>query len=94
MLSTSLKAVITQQLVKKEGKEGQVAAVEVLINTPSVANLIREGKTDQLESAMQSGGLAGMQTMDAVLQKLVETKVISLEEASEHAFDKDAFQAV
>ncbi len=92
MLSTSLKAVVTQQLVKKSGNDGQVAAVEVLINTPGVANLIREGKTDQLESAMQSGGLAGMQTMDTVLQKLVDSTMISLEEAWENAFDKESFK--
>lgn len=92
MLSTSLKAVVTQQLVKRTDKTGQVAAVEVLINTPGVANLIREGKTGQLESAMQSGGLAGMQSMDTQLQKMVESTLISLEEAWENAFDKDSFK--
>jgi twitching motility protein PilT len=64
MLSTSLRGVVSQQLLPKKGKPGRVAALEVLINTPAVANLIRQGKLDQLETAMQSGGNVGMQTMD------------------------------
>lgn len=93
MLSTSLRAVITQQLVRSNQEEGQLAALEILVNTPAVANLIREGKTDQLETVMQSDAVAGMQTMDTVLHKLVDSTLISLEEAYEKAWDKDAFQA-
>ena len=92
MLSTSLRAVITQQLVRSSQEEGQLAALEILVNTPAVANLIREGKTDQLETVMQSDAVAGMQTMDTVLHKLVDSTLISLEEAYEKAWDKDAFQ--
>ena len=55
MLSTSLRGVVSQQLIPKSNKQGRVAALEVLINTPAVANLIRQGKMDQLENAMQSG---------------------------------------
>ena len=56
MLSTSLRGVISQQLLPTKGKPGRVAALEILINTAAVANLIRQGKLDQLETAMQSGG--------------------------------------
>jgi twitching motility protein PilT len=56
MLSTSLRGVISQQLCPTKGKPGRVAALEILVNTPAVANLIRQGKLDQLENAMQSGG--------------------------------------
>ena len=58
-----------------------MAALEVLINTSAVANLIRQGKLDQLETAMQSGGAMGMQTMDSALMALVEGAVISGKEA-------------
>ena len=92
MLSTSLRAVIAQQLVEKQHEDGQMAAVEVLINTPAVANLIREGKTDQLETAMQSGASMGMQTMDSTLIKLLETTIISSSEAYEKAFKKELFE--
>ncbi len=91
MLSTSLRAVVTQQLVKKQFGEGQMAAMEVLLSTPAVANLIREGKTDQLETAMQSNTAQGMQTMDGTLQKLMETTQISLDEAYQKAFNKEYF---
>ena len=64
MISTSLRGVVSQQLLPTKGKPGRIAALEVLINTTAVANLIRQGKLDQLETAMQSGGNIGMQTMD------------------------------
>ncbi|HGG59644.1 MAG TPA: type IV pili twitching motility protein PilT, partial [Gammaproteobacteria bacterium] len=91
MLSTSLRAVITQQLVLKQEGQGQLAAVEVLINTPAVANLIREGKTDQLETAMQSGVGLGMQTMDGTLMNLLETTAITSQEAYNKSFKKELF---
>jgi twitching motility protein PilT len=56
MLSTSLRGVISQQLLQKADGEGRVAAMEILINTSAAANLIRQGKLDQLETVMQSGG--------------------------------------
>ena len=56
MLSTSLRGVISQQLLQRADKQGRVAALEILINTPAAANLIRQGKLDQLENTMQSGG--------------------------------------
>ncbi|MEE8426671.1 MAG: hypothetical protein V3S15_05255, partial [Woeseiaceae bacterium] len=62
------------------------------INTPAVANLIRQGKLDQLETAMQSGGSVGMQTMDSALLELVEKAWISGRDAYQYANDKAKFQ--
>lgn len=91
MLSTSIKAVISQQLVKRADGSGLAAAIEIMINNSAVSNLIREGKSDQLESAMQSGKSSGMQTMDGTLLKLLRDGVISPEEAYAKAFDKGNF---
>jgi len=94
MMSTSLRGVISQQLLPTEDKPGRVAALEILVNTPAVANLIRQGKLDQLETSMQSGGAAGMQTMDSALMKLVESGRVSRKEAYQQANNKAKFQAL
>ena len=94
MLSTSLRGVVSQQLLPTKGKPGRVAALEILVNTPAVANLIRQGKLDQLETAMQSGGAMGMQTMDSALMKLVETAMVSGKEAYQQANNKAKFQSL
>lgn len=94
MLSTSLRGVISQQLLPTKGKPGRVAAMEVLINTAAVANLIRQGKLDQLETAMQSGGASGMKTMDSALMELVEKKLVSGREAYQQANNKAKFQSI
>ncbi len=94
MLSTSLRGIISQQLLPLKDKPGRVAALEILVNTPGVANLIRQGKLDQLETAMQSGGTIGMQTMDSTLMDLVERNVISGQEAYQNANNKAKFQSV
>ncbi len=94
MLSTSLRGVVSQQLLPKKGKPGRVAALEILINTPAVANLIRQGKLDQLETAMQSGGNIGMQTMDAALLELVDKAWISGRDAYQQANNKAKFQKI
>jgi twitching motility protein PilT len=70
-LSVALQGVITQQLLPTADGAGRVAACEVMIPTPAVRNLIREGKTHQIPSAMQTGSSSGMQTMDAALATLV-----------------------
>jgi twitching motility protein PilT len=80
MLSESLIGVVAQMLVKKKGG-GRVGALEVLIGTPAVRNLIREGKTHQILSTMQVGQKSGMQTMEATLANLVTQGVVSLAEA-------------
>jgi twitching motility protein PilT len=80
MLSESLLGVVAQMLVKKKGG-GRVGAVEVLIGTAAIRNLIREGKTHQVLSTMQVGAKVGMQTMEASLASLVQQGVVSLGEA-------------
>lgn len=92
MISTSLRGVISQQLLPTKRDAGRVAALEVLINTSAVANLIRQGKLDQLETAMQSGGALGMQTMDSALMKLVESAEVSGKEAYLQADNKSKFE--
>ena len=87
MLSESLKGVITQTLCKKIGG-GRVAAMEILIATSGVANLIREGKTFQIPSAMQTGKNVGMQTMNDALLDLVKKKLVEPQEAYAKAIAK------
>ena len=94
MLSTSLRGVISQQLIPKADGNGRVAALEILVNTPAVANLIRQGKLDQLETTMQSGGSFGMRTMDSAIQSLLDSKQISGKEAFKKAINKAKFEAV
>lgn len=94
MLSTSLRGVISQQLLPTKHKPGRIAALEILINTSAVANLIRQGKFDQLETAMQAGGQIGMQTMDNALMDLVERKWVSGKEAYQQANNKQMFQKI
>lgn len=94
MLSTSLRGVISQQLLPTKHKPGRIAALEILVNTSAVANLIRQGKLDQLETAMQSGGAVGMQTMDSALMDLVERRFVSGKEAYQQAHNKVKFQQI
>nr|MBO2513533.1 type IV pili twitching motility protein PilT [Gammaproteobacteria bacterium] len=92
MLSTSLRGVISQQLVKKKDGSGRVAALEIMVNTPAVANLIRQGKLEQLENVLQSSAAEGMCTMDSSLKRLLDAGVISGHEAYLQAFDKSKFE--
>jgi len=92
MLSTSLRGVVSQQLLPRADRQGRVAALEILINTPAVANLIRQGKMDQLESAMQSGSQFGMRTMDAAIQQLLEQRSISGKDAYKKSINKAKFE--
>ena len=94
MISTSLRGVVSQQLLPTKHKPGRIAALEVLINTSAVSNLIRQGKLDQLETAMQSGGGMGMQTMDSALMELVEKAFVSGKEAYLQANNKSMFERV
>jgi twitching motility protein PilT len=91
MLSESLKGVITQTLCKKIGG-GRVAAMEILIATTGVANLIREGKTFQIPSMMQTGKGAGMQTLNDALFDLVKKKLVEPQEAYTKAIQKGEFK--
>ena len=91
MLSESLKAVISQTLLKKIGG-GRVAAHEIMIGTPAIRNLIRENKIAQMYSSIQTGQAAGMQTLDQCLQKLVQQRVVTKEDAGMKAANRDAFK--
>jgi twitching motility protein PilT len=94
MISTSLRGVISQQLLPTIDQPGRAAALEVMINTPAVSNLIRQGKLDQLETAIQSGGAIGMKSMDSALMELVERGRISGREAYLQANNKHKFEKV
>jgi twitching motility protein PilT len=87
MLSESLRAVISQTLLKKTGG-GRVAAHEIMVGIPAIRNLIREGKVPQMYSVIQTGQGHGMQTMDQCLQKLAAQGVISHQDAAAQAIDK------
>ena len=93
MLSTSLRGVVSQQLLRRADRQGRVAALEILINTPAAASLIRQGKLDQLENTMQSGAQFGMRTMDGAIQQLLEQRLIDAEEAYQKAINKGKFEA-
>jgi twitching motility protein PilT len=90
MLSESLRAVISQTLLKKIGG-GRVAAHEIMLGTPAIRNLIRENKIAQMYSAIQTGQSIGMQTLDQNLQELLNKGLISKDEAAKKAANKDAF---
>jgi len=90
MLSESLRAVISQTLLKTKDEQGRVAAHEIMIGTPAIRNLIRENKIPQMYSAIQTGQNVGMQTLDQNLQDLVKRGVVSANEARAKAANKDA----
>ena len=94
MLSTSLRGVISQQLLQRTDRQGRVAALEILINTPAAASLIRQGKLDQLENTMQSGAQFGMRTMDSAIQQLLDERQIAPREAYNKAINKSRFEAL
>ncbi|MGD0584964.1 MAG: type IV pilus twitching motility protein PilT [Oryzomonas sp.] len=92
MLSESLKGVVCQQLLKTADGKGRVAALEIMIGTPAIANLIREGKTFQIPSIIQTAKKDGMQLMDQHLLDLLKTKRINPEEAYRCSMDKKQFE--
>jgi len=91
MLSTSLLGVVSQQLVRRSEGKGRVAALEILVNNAAVANILRDGKTEQIASAIQSGGLQGMQSMDMALKRLLDGRQIVGKDAYRKALDKKLF---
>ncbi len=91
MLSESLRAVISQTLLKTKDGNGRVAAHEIMIGTPAIRNLIRENKVAQMYSSIQTGQNVGMQTMDQCLQDLVRRNLVNSAEARSKAMNKDAF---
>ncbi|MCH9704544.1 MAG: type IV pilus twitching motility protein PilT [Proteobacteria bacterium] len=91
MLSESLKAVISQTLLRKKGG-GRIAAHEIMISTPPIRNLIRENKVPQMYSAIQTGMAVGMQTLDQALKVLLEKNIIEIEDALKLAVNKADFK--
>lgn len=92
MLSDSLKGVVCQQLLKNAEGKGRVAAFEIMVGTPAIGNLIREGKTFQIPSVIQTARKDGMQLMDQHLLDLMKTKRVLPEEACRCAQDKKLFE--
>lgn len=90
MLSESLRAVISQTLLKKVGG-GRIAAHEIMLGTPAIRNLIRENKIAQMYSAIQTGAGVGMQTLDQNLQELVNKNRVTRQDAKVKAVNKDLF---
>jgi twitching motility protein PilT len=93
MLSESLRAVISQTLLKTKDGQGRVAAHEIMIGTPAIRNLIRENKVAQMYSSIQTGQALGMQTLDQCLIDMVRRNTVSSAEARVRAANKDAFPA-
>jgi len=93
MLAESLKAVITQRLIPRADRKGMALAVEILIGTLPMANLIRDGKVFQIPSMMQMGKTAGMQIMDESIMALLEEGVISAKDAYLNATNKNLFKS-
>ena len=91
MLSSSLKGVVAQILLRRADEKGRVAALEVLIVTPGISNNIREGKTYQIPSAMQTGARQGMVLLNDALMDLVTDNVVTAKEAFSRAVDKEGF---
>ena len=91
MLSESLKAVISQTLLKKIGG-GRIAAHEIMIGTPAIRNLIRENKIAQMYSAIQTGQANGMKTLDQDLQRLVRENLVTRKDAQAKAANRDSIQ--
>jgi len=92
MISDSLKVVLSQALLPRRDGSGRVAAFEVLRNTSNVAGLIREGKTFQIPTAMQTGGASGMMLMDTALMNLLNDGIIEPREAYNRAQRKESFE--
>ena len=92
MLAETLKGVIAQQLLVRADGQGRVVAVEILVGTTALANLIREGKTYQIPSLIQTGRREGMQTMDQAILEFLRSKQITPQEAYRKAVDKDIYR--
>lgn len=93
-LSSVLQAVISQQLVESIDNSKRVAALEIMVTTPGIQNLIREGKTHQIESAVQTGNKYGMKTMDMSLGELYKKGAISSDTAMTYAVDRDTLKRI
>jgi twitching motility protein PilT len=91
-LSTSLKLVVAQTLLKRVDRKGRCAALEIMVVTPAIANLIRENKTFQIPSAIQVGKQFGMQTLDDAIMEVLQKKWVSAEEAYSNCINREKFR--
>jgi len=91
-LADTLRAVISQSLFKRTDKKGRVAALEIMIGTPAIRNLVRESKTFQIPSALQTGKKYGMQTIDDAIIELLKKRCISPEDAYNKCVEKSKFR--
>jgi twitching motility protein PilT len=89
MLSNNLEAIISQQLLPRAGMPGRIAAMEVMIATSAVRNLIRESKAHQITSVIQTSAHQGMQTMDQCLRDFYQRGMITYEDAMSRAMNVD-----
>ena len=92
-LSTTLRAVLSQQLLPKRASAGRIAACEIMVVTDAIRNLIREGKTPQIESFITLSGRNGSITMDQALRQLVQQGAVAFDTAVAYARDREAFQS-
>lgn len=90
-LSSVLQGVVAQQLLKRRSEAGRIAALEIMLATPAIRNLIREGKSHQIQSAIQMGARFSMQTMDNAIRGLYRCGAISHETALAHVIDPEAY---
>jgi len=90
-LADALLGVVAQTLIPALDGKGRVAAVEVMVATPAIRNMVRENKVHQLPSAIQTGARDGMQSLDQHLKTLVKLRRISQEEALKRAVEREAF---
>lgn len=88
-LAMNLEAVVTQQLLPKVGGVGRVPAVEIMLATPGIRNLIREDKAHQIPAAIQTGSVAGMQSMDQALKEIYTAGLITYKDAINRSFNPD-----
>jgi len=91
-LAAVLQGIVSQQLLPKAFDKGRVAALEIMIATPAIQNLIREGKSHQIESSVQTGGKFGMKTMDMALSELVKKGLITDEVSLTYAVDREILE--
>jgi twitching motility protein PilT len=94
MVSESLRGIVSQQLVPRADGQGRALAMEIMVNTPAVANIIREGKTFMLPGVIQTGRKLGMKLMDDSLEELYMAGLISGEEALYRAEQKSHFRQI
>jgi twitching motility protein PilT len=92
MLATSLRAIVAQQLLQRADGKGRIAAHEIMISSPALANMIREGRTEKITSYIQSGRNQGMITMDATLRRYLDEKIVTGVEAYMFAQEKSQFE--